>query len=228
MMKFIFWCLLGMNALLFALGQGYLGHANEHEPARIKNQLNRDKLRLISAPEATPAHIGAGAGAGTGTAAAKPPELIACTEIGNFTNADAARFEARLAPLALGPQQSQYAVPGQKISGYMVYLPAQDGKQGADKKAGELTQLGVTNYFIMADDSALRWAISLGVFKSETGAQKLLTALIKQGVHGARIAPRMSASKQLAFQLRDLDAPTKTRLDQIKAAFPDQEMRSCN
>jgi hypothetical protein len=38
-----------------------------------------------------------------------------------------------------------------------VYIPPQGSKEGAEKKAGELRALGVSNYFIMSDNSPLRW-----------------------------------------------------------------------
>lgn len=223
MLKFIFWFLLGANALAFILGQGYLGslHDGEREPARVKNQLNAEKLKLISAASAQAATAPPPAASGP------RPETFPCTEIGNFVLADARRFEARAALLLLGDRQSRHNVPGQDISSYMVYIPPQASKESADKKAGELKQLGVTNYFVISDNSALRWGISLGVFKTEAMAQTLLANLTKQGVHSARVSPRFGGSKQVMFQFRDLDAVSKARLDQIKAAFPAQEMRAC-
>jgi hypothetical protein len=224
-LKFIFWFLLGANALAFLLGQGYLGSLNdgEREPARVKNQLNAEKLKLISAASAQAAT----APPPPAAASSPQPETFPCTEIGNFVLADARRFEARAALLLLGDRQSRHNVPGQDISSYMVYIPPQGSKEGADKKAGELKQLGVTNYFVISDNSALRWGISLGVFKTETMAQTLLANLNKQGVHSARVSPRFGGSKQVMFQFRDLDAVSKARLDQIKAAFPAQEMHAC-
>ena len=46
MLKFIFWSLLCASLALFAYGQGYLGNfgGNEHDPARLQNQLNGAKL----------------------------------------------------------------------------------------------------------------------------------------------------------------------------------------
>jgi hypothetical protein len=108
-----------------------------------------------------------------------------------------------------------------------VYIPPQGSKEGADKKAGELKQLGVTNYFIMADTPAMRWGISLGVFKTEAAAQNQLAALMKQGVRTARVAPRMSGSKLLAFQFREVDADLQAKLEQIRAGHPNTESRAC-
>ncbi|WFR80495.1 SPOR domain-containing protein [Janthinobacterium rivuli] len=230
MLKFVFWLLAGVNLLVLAIGQGYLGsfRTETREPARLKNQLQANKLSLLTQEQATAsAAPPAAEEAAKPAAAPAPPPSYACTEVGNFLLADGRRFEAQVAALDLGDRQSRRNVAGQDISSYMVYIPPQGSKEGADRKAGELKQLGVTNYFIMNESSPLRWGISLGVFKSETSAQSQLASLNKQGVHSARVAPRYSASKQFAYQFRDLDAATRARLEKIKTQFPEQELRTC-
>ena len=231
MLKFVFWLLAGVNLLVLAIGQGYLGsfRTETREPARLKNQLQAGKFTLLTQEQATaPAAPPAAEEAEKPVAAVPaPPTTYACTEVGNFLLADGRRFEAQVAALDLGDRQSRRNVAGQDISSYMVYIPPQGSKEGADRKAGELKQLGVTNYFIINEGSAQRWGISLGVFKSETSAQSQLAALNKQGVHSARVAPRYSASKQLAYQFRDLDAATRARLAEITKQFEEQELRSC-
>ena len=231
MLKFVFWLLAGVPLLGLAIGQGYLGsfRTETREPARLKNQLQAGKFTLLTQEQATaPAAPPAAEEAEKPVAAVPaPPTTYACTEVGNFLLADGRRFEAQVAALDLGDRQSRRNVAGQEVSSYMVYIPPQGSKEGAERKAGELKQLGVTNYFIMGDGSPMRWGISLGVFKSESGAQSQLASLNKQGVHSARIGPRYSSSKQLAYQFRDLDAATRTRLEKIKAQFPEQELRNC-
>jgi cell division septation protein DedD len=217
-LKFIFWCLLCMNGLLLAYSQGVLGNfkGNEREPARIKNQLNTDKLVPLPAAPAI---------------AAAPPavkaEALACFEIGNFAQAEARRFEARLAPLDLGERQSRQSVASLEVTSYMVIIPPQGSKEAADRKAGELKALGVTNFFIMSDNSPLKWAISLGVFKSEAAAQSLLATLNKEGVHSARVSPRGAQTSKLAFQFRGVDAAARSKIDDIAGAFPALETRAC-
>ena len=233
MLKFVFWLLAAINLLVLAIGQGYLGsfRTETREPARLKNQLHAEKITLLTQAQATaPAEAVTPAAApapATPAPAPAAPQVFACTEVGNFVLADARKFEARLEPLELGERQSRRNVAGQDISSYMVFIPPQGSKEGADRKAGELKQLGVTNYFIMGEGSPQRWGISLGVFKSETSAQSHLASLQKQGVHSARVAPRYSSSKQLAYQFRNLDAATRARLAAIAAQFEEQELRSC-
>jgi hypothetical protein len=223
-LKFIFWSLLCINAVLLAYSQGMLGNFkdNEHEPARMKSQLNTDKLVPLSAAQAS------AAAAAAAPPPAPPAELTACLEVGNLAQAEARRFEARLAPLDLGERQSrQDIVAASDATSHIVYIPPQGSKEAAERKAGELKSLGVTNYFIMSDSSQMKWGISLGVFKSEAAAQSLLATLNKQGVHSARLAARGGQAGKVAFQFRDIDAATKAKIDDISGSFAAAETRNC-
>ena len=227
MLKFIFWSLLCINAVLFAFSRGYLGNIKpgEREPGRIARQLNTDKLQLLSSA----------AVAATVAVPAPPPEpvvdnaavLAACTEMGNLDEREARRLDKLLEPLALGDKVVKKEVTVQEISSHMVMIPPLGSKDAADKKAAELKELGVTNYFIMNESSAAKWAISLGVFKSETAAQTLLAALAKQGVKGAKIVGRPTATTRQAYRFNDIDAPTKAKLDVIAGKFEDLNTRPC-
>ncbi len=229
MLKFIFWTLLGLNVVLLAYGQGLLGNfkASEHEPARLKNQLNTDKLVLqMTRPVSLAAVLPPAPVATAPVADAPSVALVACTEIGNFAAAEARRFERDVAPLALGERQTQREIAVQEITSHMVMIPPLGSKEAADKKAAELKAQGVSNYFIMNESTPTKWAISLGVFKAETAAQTLLAALKKQGVTGARVAGRTSSATKLAYQFRDVDVPTKGKLDTIAAKYT-ADTRSC-
>jgi hypothetical protein len=241
MLKFIFWSLLLANGALLALQlSGGAALSDKREPNRLANQLNADKIKLVSpqqanavvqVPAPTPPAPTSATTALAQPAPAVPPvakkkeQLVACTEIGNFPPPEAKRFEDRLAALALGDRQSRHNV--QEVASHMVYIPPQGDKEGADRRVTELRQLGISNFFVIQDNSTLRWGISLGIFKTETAAKNHLANLTQQGVRGARIGARSVTSNKLAYQLRNLDPATKARLDQIKADFPNQEMHSC-
>jgi cell division protein FtsN len=218
-LKFVFWFLLAVNGVLLAYSQGVLGNfkGNEREPARIKSQLNADKLVLVSAARVSAAP----------PEPAKPAEPPACVEVGDFAAAEARRFEARLAPLGLGERLSRKVLGGSEPTSHMVYIPPQGSKEAADRKAAELKSLGVDNYFIINDSSPMKWGISLGVFKSETAAQTLLATLAKQGVHSARVAPRGGQGGKIGFELRDIDAATRAKVDDIAGSFPAIDIHGC-
>lgn len=235
MLKFFFWSLLALNALIFAYGQGMLGsyRASEREPQRLRNQTNTDKLVLqlpaaagkaaaappVPAPVAAPAQVP--------VAAAPAPGAASCTEVGNFNAAQARRFERLVAPLNLGERQSQLDITISETSSYMVMIPPLGSKEAADRKAAELKEQGVTNYFIMNDTSPAKWAISLGVFKSETAAQTLMAQLKKQNVTGAKIVARTTQAPRQIYRFRDLDAATRAALDEAVGKFDDIATRAC-
>ena len=235
MLKLIFWFLLCLNGLLFAYSQGLLGNdnGNEREPARVNNQLNADKLRLVPAPTAAPAPaaspnpIPVAEAEAEAQAALPAPALVACIEAGSFSTADARRFEAQLAPLQLGQRLSRLSIAKTDATSHIVFIAPQGSRQAAQRKAGELRNLGVTDYFIVSDNSALKWGISLGVFKSETAARTLLATLGKQGVLSARLTARGAQPSKLAFRFSAIDAATRAKIDAITEPFAGAGTRNC-
>lgn len=240
MLKFFFWILLALNAVLFAYGRGYLGKTNgeEHEPARIKDQLEPQRVKLLSADEAQAASAPAVASDSASAAASAPPAAtapapalaaaaVACTEVGPLSASDAHRFETRVARLDLGAKQSQQTVPFQEVTSRLVYIPGQGSKEAADKKATELRALGITNFFIINTDSPYKWGISLGLFKSETSAQAMLASLSKQGVHSARIAPRGPMGSRTVYQFRGIDAATRAKIVEIADRYDSADVKAC-
>jgi hypothetical protein len=236
-LKFLFWTLILGNVLLFAYQQGYMETvaSGGHEPGRAARQINADKFKLVPAPAPAPAVAPAPATPPADAAkAAEPqraaaaneaPSLIACTEIGNFDAADAKRFKARVAALALGERLSQHAVA--EDMRHIVFIPSQGSKEGADRKTMELRQLGIKDFYVIQDDNALHWGISLGIFRSDEAARAHLGTLTQKGVRSARVGPYSAPTARLAFRMRGIDAKARAELDKIGKDFPQQQMRSC-
>jgi hypothetical protein len=87
----------------------------------------------------------------------------------------------------------------------------------------------VTNFFIMQNDtSPLRYAISLGVFKSDGAAQKLVADLQRQGVRGVRILPRGPQVTRAGYQYRQIDAGERDRLTGIADSYNGVEVTRCS
>ena len=108
-----------------------------------------------------------------------------------------------------------------------MHIPSQGNKEAADKKAAELRNLGVTNFYVINTDSPLKYAISLGVFKSESAAQAMLAQLGKQGVHSARIAPRGPQTTHYVYRLRGLDVATRKRVEGFAERYDGADVKSC-
>ena len=226
-----------------------------HEPARAGRQLNAEKIKLVAAPAPSSAAVPAPAPAPAVEPAAVPaaettptdvaqqaapiaaavpeppapppekkkPAVLACTEIGNFGPEDARRFSAQLAPLSFAGRVEQR--PVREVTSHIVYIPPQADREAAEKKAEELRGLGIADFFIIQDNSNLRWGISLGVFKTDEAAHTHLASLIQKGVRSARITERTATL--VAFRVRGLEPEQKAALERIKAKFPKQEIRRC-
>lgn len=232
MFKFLFFCLLLANGALFAYHRGYFENTlpEGREPARLANQLNADKVKLITASAAAAAVAASAAPTPVPEpdwpiVVKKSNDVVTCAEIGNFEPADAKRFETRLASLALGERMARLTV--QEVARHMVYIPPLGGKDAAEKKAAELRRMGITDFYIIQDGQTLRWGISLGIFKTEEAARAHLASMNQKGVRSARLGLQNATSNKVAFKVRQLDAATKASLDLIKADFPAQEVRAC-
>ena len=242
MVRFVFWALLCANALVFAYGQGLLGNLDGgvREPARLRNQIAADRLVLLTgeqaqalAAAAAPPDAGAGAEPAAPPAAAVPAALaaaapvLACLETDAFTAGDARRFETRLARLGLGERQARLTVPFQEVTSHLVYLAPQGGKEGADRRSAELRERGVTSFFVMQGESPLRWAISLGVFKTEAAARVHAATLAKQGVQNVRIMPRGRESQRFAYRFRDIDGAVRSSIVEAGRGMPAAVLHVC-
>jgi len=240
MLKLFFWLLLTGNVALFATQSGYFSASTpeRHEPQRQGEQLQPQALtilppnsaKLIEPATATQAEPGNSASADAKTSAPPEPKVdtIACTEIGNFNGVEARKFDAQLAALNLKVKPTTASI--QEIASHMVYIPSQESKDGADRKAAELRRLGIQDFYVIPDSQpnpALHWAISLGVFKTEEAAKAYIGQLIPRGVRSARIMARTLSTSKQAYQWHNIDASTKAVLDELKDKFPAQEMRNC-
>jgi hypothetical protein len=220
MLKFLFALLLLANAALFAYHEGYLGNASSdtREPGRMTKQINADKIKLLPTSAADSSAV-------TPVSAPGKPDVVACTEVGTFDSAEAKRFEARVASIAPGDRLSQHTVD--EPSRYIVFIPPQNNKEGADKKSGELKKLGIKDFYVIQDAGEFKWGISLGIFRTEEAARAHLAALNQKGVRSARIGPYSAAPSKVAYRLRNLDAAARAELEKIKADFPQQLVHGC-
>lgn len=221
MLKFIFICLLIANALLFSLWQGYFVSPilETHQPQHFSQQQNSVHLKLVPSTVATvPVAI---------LEAVEQPksEIIACLEWGKFLTSDINRVEPKLKALSFGHRQSRQNV--QDTLSSIVFIPPLGSKEAADKKTLELAHLGVNDFYIIQDQSNLRWGISLGVFKTEAAAKQLLATLISKGVHSAKIGVRTVATNKVNYVFKNVSNTEKSALDNLKTEFPAQNLHVC-
>ena len=241
-MRALFLILLLANVVFFAWARLIAGGGSGADPAPLARQIEPEKLRIVSPEELArlstpkPAVAAAAApapGAPTPPAAAVAPTPaqapLKCLEWGSFAAADAARAQEALEPLALGERVTQRKA--NETASWWVFIPPQtraaNPRQAAQRKAGELKSLGVTDYFVVQEDGPNRWAVSLGVFRSEEAAQARLASLHAQGVRSARIGPRESRTPKVWLQVKGVDPALEGRLQELARQIDGSELREC-
>src|SRR5215831_6601466 len=169
-MRILVFLLLLANVTLFLYIQ--LDRAGSGEAARLGQQVQADKIKLL-----TPQQV----------AALGPAKVAAladvCVEWGPLSETDRTRAEAGLASLELGRLLSQKKV--EAVANYWVFLPPAASKPAADKRVGELKAQGIKDVYAL-DGGAQRFAISLGVFRTEEAARARLASLQEQGITTAK------------------------------------------
>ncbi len=214
-MRTVFFILALANAVFFAYSWQGTDAQVSADARIIGEQLNREKIRLRSPEQASAL-----------TREDETAKLAGvCLEWGAFVGGDAARAAQALEPLGLGANLTQRKQD--EVAAFWVYVPPLASRQIATQKAGELKRLGVDEYFIVSDDSKWRFAISLGVFKTEEAARARFEALRAKGVRSASIGLREAQPGKTYFQVREADATLLTKLNELKQGFSGTEVREC-
>lgn len=226
-MRVLFLLLVLVNVGFFAWARYLAEPTWTSDPSPLTRQVDPEKLRIVSGAEL--------ARASTPTPKPKPaaapdkvtvpPAILACVQWGSFTLADAARADKMLAPLDLGARLSRRQV--EETASWWVFMPPQGSRAAAQRKAQELMDLGVTEFFVVQEAGPYRWALSLGVFGAEEAAREQLAALRTRGVRTARIGQRDLKVAKVWLQIERVDAVLNSRLKEIALAIPGSELRDC-
>lgn len=212
-MRALFLLLVLANLAFYAWSR-YGAPADAAGPAPLSRQIEPEKLKLVAPKELPPVKKPAPA-----------PVAARCMEWGSFTVADAPRAEQALEPLALGARLAQRRAD--EVALWWVFIPPQGSRQGALRKGAELRDLGIDDYFIVQDEGEHRWALSLGVFRTEEAAQAHLAALRAQGVRSARVGARETVVPKIWLQVKGVDAPLQARLKEIARQIEGSELKDC-
>jgi len=211
-MKWLFFALLAAN-----LGLAAFAYMRERMPdpdaQLVKQQMNAEQIRIVAPrPAPPPAPV----------AAAPAPGV--CMEWGSFGGTDVPRAQAAIDALALGEaaRRTEVAV----TTSYWVYIPPLKSKSDLDRKTGELKERGVNDFTSILEAGRWRYAISLGVFRSEDGAKKHLAQLREKGVRSAQVGEREQRIIQAAFLVRDPTVEQSAQLAGLKAGFPGSDLRA--
>ncbi len=210
-MRLLFLIVLLANVVAF----GYLRYAEGRAGADAQIallQINPEKMKLLKA--------GAATSAPRREKAAAAPGAEVCLEWSGFGAEDAPRAAAALAKLELGDK----LVQRETSEGYWVYIPPLKSKAEADKKTVELKTLGIGEFFVVQDSGQWRFAVSLGIFKTEEAAGNYLAQLRQKGVRSAVVRPRGAPSS--VFVIRDPGDAMAAKIAELKSEFPNAQLKA--
>jgi hypothetical protein len=186
------------------------------DPMPLTRQIEPEKLKVIA-----PTELSAPAAKAAPAAA---PVALKCLEWGSFTLAGTSRAEKALEPLALGSRLAQRRT--EETAAWWVFIPPMGSRPAALKKAAELKARDVEDYFIVQEEP-FRWALSLGVFRTEDAAQARLAALHAQGVRSAQLAARETVVQKVWLQVKAVDGALQARLKEAARGIEGTELREC-
>lgn len=181
-LRISFYLLIFVNLVFYAWSQGHFGAIDENrEPQRLTQELQAEKLRLV--PRAR-------------TPAAKADE-VACRVVNGLAMAEAEALKVAMAAAKLDVQIQPLAEP--RI--HLVVIADLANKVAAEKKAAELTRLGITSQETVALEDG-RHEIVLGRFPEEAPARELLQSLAKRGLKSARVDSRDQPPLKAGVEVR--------------------------
>ncbi|MBK6632624.1 MAG: SPOR domain-containing protein [Betaproteobacteria bacterium] len=182
-----FFLLVLGNLLLFVWGQGYFGNAGSGgEAERLSAQIDSGKVSI----------------AGKGVPPARMAELPreACRALTGLEPDAAGKLVELLAERDAQLRINQR--PLQEPKSWWLHIPPSPNGAQADKKAAELSKLGVKDFYVVREAGPNQYAISLGLYKSEESAKAYFDVLQKKKVKTARIQVREAAGDKMVVEIR--------------------------
>jgi len=207
-MRIVLVLLLLANLTLF--GYTRLDGIGGGEAVRLTQQVQPDKIKLL-----TPREV----------AALGPTKVAAladvCIEWGPFSDADRARAQNDLAPLALGSLMSQRR---QDVAGtFGVAAEGFTSRAAAERRATELRAHDIGDVTVQ-DLGKGAFGLAFGVFHSEDAANARIALLGSFGTQNAKIVPRQQTLSQTTIVVRDPQAATVSKLKDLQPAYPGAEL----
>ncbi|MBK7137123.1 MAG: SPOR domain-containing protein [Rhodocyclales bacterium] len=210
-LRTVFFLLVLGNLLLFAWGRAI--SARPAGSARPNGWLPRSNRQLRIAGKGMP----------TENAAAPPRED--CRALAGLEPEAAGRLAELLAgrdaQLKIGQR------PLDEPKSWWVHIPPLPNSAQADKKAAELSRLGIKDFYVVREGGPNQYAISLGLYKSEESANNYLNALLKKGVKSARIQVREAPGDKSVVEIRGTPQQLVNALAELPPEFSGVSRADC-
>lgn len=214
-MKLLVLILVLVNVALFVVSN--VGNPQQATSSVSREQIQPEKIKLLS-PEEVEAMP------------RKEPEAsqafqavqFGCYEWGSFSTANLARARDTVTRLELTATPVEKSA--QEAARYWVYIPQSPTLAAAQTRMQQLRRQGVEESFVVFEPQ-WRYAISLGVFKDERLAAKLLEELKKKGVVSAVKGVRNQEQGQTSLLISNMSLDKVVEIDKLKPDFPGSELK---
>jgi hypothetical protein len=211
-MRVAVFLLVLVNLLFLVWTRGYLGAPANPDARRIDQQLLADQLTVVARGE--PPRTAS-------READKAPDkkkAASCQLWSDLASSDADQVERLLTDQFAAFKATRRTVA--ENSGYWVFIPPLANKEEASKKAAELQQLGISDFFVVQASGANQLAISLGTYRSEEAANAGLETLRAKGVKSAKMGERKGRPPFNTLEIHGPEAQAEALRKAIAALLP--------
>ncbi len=209
-MKWILSILILLNILLLAYFN--ISRQSEVDLQIAETSLSPEKIRLLGPQEIEllPKR--------------EPAQAVqyGCYDWGTFSSAKLDSARNFLSQYSLDVKVVQRTA--EEATRYWVYIPGLPNAQAAQTKLEELRTLGVEEMYVVPDQQS-RSAISLGVFKDEQLAAKLLADLKSKGVASAVKGVRNQEKGRSSLYISNMASELVPEIEKLQAEYPGSELK---
>lgn len=163
-------------------------------------------------------------GDATASQAAAAVAASVCLDIGPFASNDAQQARGLLlAAMPSGQGDIQSLTLDKR---YWVHLNPVPNKTAADKQVAQLRSAGITEYFLLNDDSS-NLVVSLGLFNDRERAVRLMAAAQKKGIT-PQLSERPNAKSRTVYRIAGINANAATQVRSVVTQqWSAQLVRAC-
>ncbi|ROH84564.1 SPOR domain-containing protein [Pseudomethylobacillus aquaticus] len=222
----LFWGLVVINLLVLA----YFNVPQSEMPVQTEHHepIHPDRIRLLSPSEFDALPVKSAAHEPVAPIEPEEATITSCYEWGNFTVATLAKarglLDSKVPAIASNGIQPRYVEKPHMTARYWVYIPPSPSLAEAQRIMAELASRGVGDSFVM-QEGEWQYAISLGLFKEERLAGRLLQQLKQQGVENARQGVKLQPSGRKVLFMTDVSPVAAEQLYAATAGFKDSELK---
>jgi hypothetical protein len=223
--------LLVLGNLAFFAWNRYLRAPVSAEAYIQQVQITPEKIRIVEAkaaraPAPKPVAAVEEAPATDATAATNATKVAAaCVEWGVFVGPpEAARADAAVAEAGFAPGQARRILSD--VDGHWVLIPPAKSRAEVAKVVENLKELGIADYTVVPEPPQWRNAVSLGIFRTEEGARKVLAEMSKKGVENVVIERRERFFQQVVYFVREPSEADLAKLTALRTRVPGSEVKA--